>query len=189
MSNRRDLSTLYGIGLLPIAPGTWGSLVAAAIALPVLHITYGWAFLILGIIWSLWFGTQSASRHMRLYDTAHDPQEIIIDEVAGQWLTYTVWHILLVVLAATSTPLTFENANALLDLVGGSPRELALGFFLFRFFDILKPWPISWADRKIKGGFGVMFDDVLAAIPAGIALAAIHVFWPLIFGQLDESSV
>lgn len=189
MSSRRDLSTLYGLGLLPYAPGTYGSLVAGLVALPVLHVAYGWALLVLGIAWALWFGTQSASRHMRLHDTAHDPKEIIIDEVAGQWLTYTVWHLWLVVLAGTSSAITFENISTLLNYIAGSPRELALGFLLFRFFDIVKPWPICWADRKIKGGFGVMFDDVLAAVAAGTALAAIHAFWPLLFGQVDESSV
>ena len=181
--SRRDLATLYGVGLLPGAPGTWGSLVALIIALPLLHFAYGWAILILLVIWSLVAGTEASTRHMALFDTGHDPTEIIVDELHGQWLTYTIWHVWMVLLAGIG------NAITLLNEVSGSPRELAIGFLLFRFFDILKPWPISWADRKIKGGWGVMFDDVLAAIAAGTALAAIHVFWPLLFGQMDETAV
>jgi phosphatidylglycerophosphatase A len=45
------------------------------------------------------------------------------------------------------------------------------GFFLFRLFDVWKPWPCSWADRRVKGGFGVMLDDALAGVYAGVVLA------------------
>lgn len=79
-----------------------------------------------------------------------DPGPVVVDEVAGQWLTLVV---------APLDPLMF-----------------ALGFVLFRIADIVKPWPASWADRAVKGGLGVMLDDVLAAIYAGAALYAIAHF-------------
>ena len=82
----------------------------------------------------------------------HDPGAIVIDEVAGQWLTLAV---------------------APLD-----PLAYLLGFVLFRIADVLKPWPASWLDRRVGGGFGVMIDDVAAAVYAGGVLA-ILVTWAL----------
>ena len=76
-----------------------------------------------------------------------DPGFVVIDEVAGQWV---------VLLAVPFNPLGW-----------------ALGFVLFRLFDILKPWPVSWADRRIKGGFGIMLDDLLAAGYAVIVFSAL----------------
>jgi phosphatidylglycerophosphatase A len=76
-------------------------------------------------------------------------------------------------------------AQHLLMDVSASPIYLALGFLLFRLFDIVKPWPISWADRRIKGGFGVMFDDILAAIPAGTLLYVLYLCSPYVMGQLE----
>ena len=74
-----------------------------------------------------------------------DPGAIVIDEVAGQWI-------------------------ALLPVATTVWWQWALGFALFRFFDIFKPWPVGWADRRVKGGFGVMIDDVIAGAYAGVIL-------------------
>jgi phosphatidylglycerophosphatase A len=74
----------------------------------------------------------------------HDPPAIVIDEVAAQWLT--------------------------LALMPVDPIVYLLGFLLFRVFDVLKPWPANVVDRAITGGFGVMLDDVVAAVYAGVAL-------------------
>jgi phosphatidylglycerophosphatase A len=73
-----------------------------------------------------------------------DPGAIVIDEIAAQWL---------VLLAAPPAPLPY-----------------ALAFLLFRAFDIWKPWPARWADRNVKGGFGIMLDDLFAALYAMLAL-------------------
>ncbi|NBO18797.1 MAG: phosphatidylglycerophosphatase A, partial [Proteobacteria bacterium] len=70
--------------------------------------------------------------------SGEDPGEIVVDEVAGQWL--------------------------LLSAFSATGPAYIIGFVLFRAFDIVKPWPISLADRKIHGGFGVMFDDILAGL-------------------------
>lgn len=73
-----------------------------------------------------------------------DPQKIVIDEVCGLGLT-----------------LCFCSASWL---------HLVLGFLLFRLFDIVKPWPVSWADQKIKGAWGIMLDDLLAGLYAALVL-------------------
>ena len=175
---RHCLSTLYGIGLVRIAPGTAGSLVAALLAYPIVQLPWGCLWLALGALLFTVLGSMNAARFMRARNTMHDPSEIVIDELIGQWLTYVVWHGWLFAIAGTSA-----SAIRLLDEVAASPLFLALGFALFRLFDILKPWPISWADRHIKGGFGVMFDDVLAAIPAGTLLYVAYIFSPVLLGQ------
>ena len=180
--SKRSLATLYGAGLSPVGPGTAGSLVAALVAFGLLQLPYGWALLAVGGLLFTYLGTKSATRYMVDHTTAHDPSEIVVDELAGQWLTYSVWHLWLMMMAGS-----FHASVALLNDVAASPLYLALGFVLFRFFDILKPWPISLADRKLKSGFGVMFDDVLAAIPAGTVLYLIYLFSPYFFGGLEST--
>jgi phosphatidylglycerophosphatase A len=139
------LATGFGVGLLPKAPGTWGSLVAVALAWPI----YGAAGQIgLGVAAVAAFAIGVwASIVCEGILGADDPSQVVIDEIAGQWL------VLLVV----------------------APGWLGygLGFVLFRVFDIFKPWPVSWADRNIKGGLGIMLDDVLAAGYAAAVLYAI----------------
>ncbi len=177
---RYCLSTLYGVGLIRIAPGTAGSLAAALLAYPILLLPMGYCWLTLGAVLFTLLGTMNASRFMRDRNTTHDPQEIVIDELVGQWLTYSVWFGWLAVISPN-----LAAAQRLLGEIAASPIYLALGFVLFRVFDILKPWPISAADRRIKGGFGVMFDDILAAIPAGTLLYVAHIFSPYLTGTLE----
>lgn len=178
---RHCLSTMYGVGLVRIAPGTFGSAVAAALAYGILLLPYGYAWLTGGALLMTLLGTANAARFMRDRNTTHDPSEIVIDELIGQWLTYSVWFGWLFLIAGTT-----ESAIRLLNDITALPlfpAYLALGFVLFRIFDILKPWPISWADRRVKGGFGVMFDDIIAAIPAGTLLYVIYLFSPILLGQ------
>ena len=73
-----------------------------------------------------------------------DPKQVVVDEVVGQWIT---------LLAVTTNPFSY-----------------LFGFAFFRVFDILKPFPVSWADRQLKGGLGIMLDDVLAGIYGAISL-------------------
>ncbi|MFM9890391.1 MAG: phosphatidylglycerophosphatase A [Rickettsiales bacterium] len=167
MKSRRTLATLYGVGLCGFAPGTAGSAVAAMLAYGILLVPYGWAVLPIAAALFTYLGTQSATRYMHDQGTAHDPGEIIVDELAGQWFTYSLWHMLLI---------WFGDAGGQMDTICHEPLFLIAGFFLFRFFDIVKPWPISWADKNIHGGFGVMFDDLLAAIPAGICLYGFYAY-------------
>ncbi|HKT17131.1 MAG TPA: phosphatidylglycerophosphatase A [Stellaceae bacterium] len=136
--------TWFGSGWLPWAPGSWGSLAA---------LPFAWALVKAGGPGLLAFIALSAfalgcwAADIALRETqTRDPGWIVIDEVVGQWLT---------LLAAPAS------------LAG-----YASGFVLFRLFDIWKPWPVSLADRKLEGGFGVMADDVLAAIYAALVLLA-----------------
>jgi phosphatidylglycerophosphatase A len=177
---RHCLSTMYGVGLVRIAPGTLGSLVAVALAYPILLLPLGYVWLALGAVLLTFLGTANAAKFMRDRNTTHDPSEIVIDELIGQWFTYAVWYGWLVVIARNTA-----TAQRLIEELSTSPLYLALGFALFRLFDIVKPWPISWADRRVKGGFGVMFDDILAAIPAGTLLYVIYLCSPFITGQME----
>lgn len=178
---RHSLSTMYGAGLISFAPGTMGSLVAAIMAYGILQLPMGWAILTAGACLFTVVGTAQAARFMRDRNTTHDPKEIVIDELVGQWLTYAVWYGWLFAFAASSSA-----ARNLLNEIAASPLYLALGFVLFRVFDILKPWPISRADKRVKGGFGVMLDDILAAIPAGTLLYIAYIFSPVLLGQQLE---
>lgn len=173
------IATFFGIGRAPFAPGTMGSLAAALIAAGLLQLSYGWFILLPAAVLVCLLGTVASDSYMRRQPGAHDPSEIVIDEVAGQWITYAVWYLWIVGITAQDTDVIQLEVEA-------EPQFLAIGFLLFRFFDILKPWPISWADRKIKGGFGVMFDDVLAGFASGSVLYILYLFWPMFFGQLEE---
>lgn len=180
---RKDLATLWGIGLVKFAPGTWASVIGLGLAALMLALPYGWALLALGSAVLFYKGVAASSLHMRIHNMEHDPGEIVIDELVGQWITFTTWQIWMVLLAGIG------NALVLLEEVHASPLYLALGFAFFRFFDIIKPWPISHADRKVRGGFGVMFDDLLAGIAAGTLLYVVHLVLPYFTGEMALDSV
>lgn len=139
------LATWFGAGLLPIAPGTWGS--AAALPFAWLILWYGgWISLAVASAVVFAMGWWAASALERRLGT-HDSGLIVVDEVAGQWLS---------LLPCPLDPIMF-----------------AVGFVLFRLVDIVKPWPAGWADRRVDGGLGVMLDDVLAAQYAAAGVAGI----------------
>lgn len=182
--NKKNLATMYGVGLTRKAPGTAGSFVAMLLAAPLFFlplnlIAYAFPIMFAGAVFATVLGTQSTNRYMADAQTAHDPKEVVIDEFAGQWLTYSLLPVIFLIRHA-------DNPQAALALgIFSVPAiafaHLLIGFLLFRFFDILKPWPISLADRKVKGGFGVMLDDLLAAIPAALLL---HVADGMAFGAI-----
>lgn len=140
------IATWFGAGLLPRAPGTWGSLAALPFAWLISY-AGGWIALMVATILIFGLGVWAAGKAARETGIA-DPGSIVIDEVAGQWMT--------------------------LIPIGTDPLAYLIGFVLFRAADIFKPWPASWADRTIKGGLGVMLDDVLAAGYALIVMIAYH---------------
>ena len=138
MTTSRLIASWFGSGLLPWAPGTWGSLAALPFAWVILLFAGKlWLFVAAVVVFVI--GWVAADRASQGGDDP-DPGWIVIDEVAGQWLTLLV------------LPLSFVG--------------FAIGFALFRLFDIWKPWPIRQVERRCGGGFGIMIDDVLAAVYA-----------------------
>ncbi len=146
------IATFFYIGHLRPAPGTWGSFAA----LPTAAILYGvgGAYLVVASIavayaLGLWATTIETDGK-----DDHDPSEIVIDEVVGQWLALL--------------PVLFGAAATGSPILALWPGWLA-AFVLFRLFDILKPGPIGWADRR-GDATGVMLDDVIAGIFAAIGV-------------------
>lgn len=144
------LATLGPLGHFPKAPGTWGSLAAVVVA-PWLFLSlplWGRAAALAGI---LAVGVWASSRAEIVLDRK-DPGCVIIDELFGQWLT---------LLFFSAMPIWY----------------LFVAFGLFRFFDILKPWPVRWVETAFPGGFGVMLDDGVAGL---YALAGLHLSYTLL---------
>lgn len=139
-------ATGLGAGLLPGAPGTWGSLLAVLAAWPIAA-QWGWMGLFVASALAFAIGIPVSTAYTRRTGQT-DPGEVVIDEIAGQWLTLV--------------PAV---------LIGGPDWVLFVaGFALFRLFDIWKPWPIRTIERNTRGGFGIMIDDMAAALPAGLFL-------------------
>ena len=144
--------TFFGIGHLKPAPGTWGS--AAAVALAVLAYEAGLALLVpVGFVLATLAGFWAVPRALQ-GRVDQDPSEIVIDEVAGQWLA----------LCFTLLPLWNHQVP---DLFLGAWPAWVMPFLLFRLFDIWKPWVIGRADRRGDAA-GVMLDDLWAGLFAGI---------------------
>jgi phosphatidylglycerophosphatase A len=137
------VGTWFWSGLLPVAPGTWGSLAALPFAWAIqgrwggIGLVAGAALVFAAGCWAA--GVIGAASGVK------DPGAIVVDEVAAQWLVLAV--------APQSIAL------------------YAAAFFLFRATDILKPWPASWVDRNMPGALGVMLDDVISALYAAIVVA------------------
>ena len=150
------LATLFFLGNMSNMPGTLGSLVGLVIGVIIVSFLSVVSFaLILVLIFILsYFSIVAYTR--KPDETGHDPKEVIIDEVLGQLVSMA--------------PLMFfvENTRELLIYV-------FISFFLFRFFDILKPWPIYIFDR-IKTPLAVILDDIAAGILASLVLLVI-LFW------------
>lgn len=138
----------FGSGLAPKAPGTAGSLVALALfpVLALLPLPAYLAVLAVAAAGGVWICGHAA----RALDV-HDDGRIVWDEFAGQWIA------LLPLL-----PVAAWDGRTLLWLVAG--------FGLFRLFDVAKPWPIGYLDKRVSGGLGIMLDDLVAGAIAGLAL-------------------
>ncbi len=149
------LATLFGLGKAVPAPGTFGSLAALPAAL-LLHWIGGFPVFALGLICAIVLGYFATDRY--LADTGlKDPGEVIVDEVAGQLLA----------LAPLSLGLWLAGAGA--DVMLRAWPGWVGGFLLFRLFDILKPPPVSTAER-LPGALGVMADDLVAGLMAAIVV-------------------
>ena len=133
------IATGGGSGNLPVAPGTWGSLVALPLA-AVLAILGGPWLLSLAILLAFVAGVWASGRYARAIGRG-DPGSVVIDEIAGQWLAIL--------------PVALDW------------RYYIVAFVLFRFTDITKPWPCRAAERA-PGGLGIMLDDIVAGFYAGV---------------------
>ena len=157
------IATFFGAGLLRPAPGTWGSL--AALPAAYLWVTLVGAPFFAASIVALYYLGLWATTQETAGTTDHDPSEIVIDEVVGQWIA-----LLPAIVGA------FYMKTSLLALWPG----WVAAFVLFRLFDIIKPWHVGIADRR-EDATGVMLDDVIAGAYAAfcvVILAAIyHIGW------------
>lgn len=141
------LATGFGSGLSPIIPGTMGTL--AAVPLYLLLVQLPLSVYLLLVFVSCVIGIkicQVTSDDMGV----HDHGSIVWDEFAGFWITMAI--------------------VPMLKLPVDDWKWLVTGFVLFRFFDMVKPWPIGWLDKRVHGGLGIMVDDIVAGIMAAIAL-------------------
>ena len=136
----------FGAGLIRPAPGTWGSLLGLILGYFILLQSWAAAGLLIGSAIITVISVMSINA-IESITGVHDAPEIVIDEIAGQWLAML--------------PLAFLPYGVF---------DIALSFVLFRVFDIIKPWPIGPLDKKVSGGFGVMVDDLVAGIIAGVIL-------------------
>ncbi len=146
-------ATWFGAGLVPIAPGTCGSLGAIPFAY-IASVYAGPIVLIVGIVSLFLVGTW-ASNEVEKSSQKKDPGFIVVDEVVGQWI------------ALLPLPCLYARLSSYFIFA-----TIVLGFFTFRIFDIWKPWPIRHIEKKIPGGLGIMLDDVMAGIYALIITAA-----------------
>ncbi|MEH6644975.1 phosphatidylglycerophosphatase A family protein [Sulfitobacter sp.] len=148
----RMIGTVLGVGYLRPAPGTWGSLVALPWAWLV-HVIGGFPLLAIGIVAAFLKGWWATAK-MTDGSEDHDPSEIVIDELVGQWIALL--------------PLSIASWRMGIDITVMWPGWIA-AFAFFRLFDIWKPWIIGWADRR-GDALGVMLDDVFAGIFAAICV-------------------
>jgi len=150
MDLNRLFITFFGTGLSPKAPGTVGSFAALIVGLLILKILPMESFFMLTLTITV-IGIFEINKY-ELKTGSHDDKSIVIDEVSGMWIT------LMFALSTAETlnyPYTYEIA-------------VVSSFATFRLFDIWKPSTIGKIDRDVKGGLGVMGDDILAGVAAGL---------------------
>ena len=144
-----------GSGLPRRAPGTWGTVGGLIIAIPLLSLGFI-PFLILTIL-SCILGVWICGRTAELMQ-GHDDPHIVWDEWAGIWIT-----LLPLSYIGIADDNFWQNVSQELSIFA-----IVFAFILFRFFDIVKPPPIGWADKRVAGGLGIMLDDIIAGIMAAV---------------------
>lgn len=138
------LATGFGAGYLPKAPGTWGTIVALPVHFLLVRTAPAHYAMIMGGL--IVFGILISGSAEKIMDMS-DPGIVVIDEIVGMLITLI------------AAPLNW--------------KALVLGFALFRFFDILKPFPVNIADQRFHGGIGIMLDDIIAGLYGLIILQLI----------------
>ena len=145
----RVIATAFGSGYSPFAPGTAGSAVGVLLFWPLAPLPWAWQ---LAAVAAVFFVGVAAAGHVARSVGLEDPGLVVVDEVAGQWITLV------------GLPFT--------------PAVAAAGFVLFRVMDVVKPWPARDLER-LHGGWGIMADDVAAGGLAHLALRAGLAIWPV----------
>ena len=139
----------FGSGLAPIAPGTFGTVAAMPIWWLCAQLPLWGYLLVTALVIAVGpFLCGKTSHDMHV----HDHPGIVWDEIAGLLITMI------------AVPVTWWGALA--------------GFVAFRVFDIIKPWPIGWLDRRVEGGLGIMVDDLLAGVYAAVVVQLLIIFLP-----------
>ncbi|MFW7381817.1 MAG: phosphatidylglycerophosphatase A [Oligoflexus sp.] len=144
------LATAYPLGFIPKAPGTWGSLPGLLLGWGIYQLSLSFAevwlqySLAIVVLLLMTLGAYWIIAQTEKEWQSHDDKRIVIDEVVGQ-----------------AIPIAFLGSNI---------YWMIMGFLLFRFFDILKPGPIGWADRNLPGAWGTLIDDVMAGAAALLVL-------------------
>ena len=145
-------ATLFGVGLLPFAPGTWGSLFGLILFFYTniylsINVQFFYLLLLVIILFAIlvcYFATKELS------DNEKDQKSIVIDELAGVWIAF----------------IPVSGIVMMQDFLTYS----VLAFLLFRVFDIWKPYPIGFIDKKIKNHLGIVLDDIVAGLYAAITI-------------------
>ncbi|MGL5006922.1 MAG: phosphatidylglycerophosphatase A [Plesiomonas sp.] len=143
------LAVGFGSGLSPVVPGTMGTLAALPVWWLLSHLSLPVYLLLTALAFALGvYLCGKTADDMQV----HDSGAIVWDEFVGLFIT-------------------------LLALPAMTWQWVLTGFVLFRFFDMLKPWPIRWFDQKVDGGFGIMIDDVIAGLIAAVCLWLSSIWW------------
>lgn len=142
-----------GSGLPRRAPGTWGTVGGFIVAIPLMSLGFV-PFLIITLL-SCLIGIWICGLTSELMQT-HDDPHIVWDEWAGIWITLLPFSYM-----SVTTDTFWQDISQSLSIIA-----LILAFILFRFFDIIKPPPIGWADKRVAGGLGIMLDDIIAGVMA-----------------------
>ena len=140
--------TMFGIGKINFAPGTFGSLATTILLFYLFHsLNVSSGIILIGLIIIFIYSFYAVSTHIK-YSKNKDPGEIVIDEFLGQSIPIYLYEI--------SHGTSKENSEAVLYYV--------LFFILFRYFDIMKPFPVNFFDKNFKNSFGVIMDDIFAGL-------------------------
>ncbi len=150
MNLNRLFITFFGSGLSPIAPGTAGSLLALIVGLGLLQIIPMQTFFMLTLLITI-VGVFEIDKYEKA-TKSHDDKSIVIDEVSGMWIA-------MMFAISVSKNMSFNYAYEI---------AVILSFISFRLFDIWKPSTIGVIDKRVKGGLGVMGDDILAGVAGGL---------------------
>ena len=146
------ISSLGGIGLIPFAPGTFGSIFACFVFIIISHFVDMLIPTICVVFIAIWVCEKASVNLIQ-----KDHKSIVIDELAGMWVALV--------------PVLYFASNQFERII-----YACLALVFFRVFDILKPFPISYFDKKYKNGFGIVLDDIIAGIFSGILSVLIVVF-------------